>query len=166
MVKYTWHNGDVPDNLKVTQVYGALFTKNGQILLMARERDNQLIFSLSGGTTELYDKDMEATLRRELYEEINTTIEKPILLGYQEVDEGNGKPVYAQVRMAAMIEEIGESRPDLDGGETYKRLLTNPKRAIELLNWGESGRLMIEEAVRIVKEKLKVKFTFKKDKWV
>ena len=61
MVKFTWHNGDVPDNLKVTQVYGALFTKNGQILLMARERDNQFFLYLEARQSYKY---MEATLRR------------------------------------------------------------------------------------------------------
>ena len=166
MVKFTWHNGEIPNNLKIKQVYGVIFTKNGQMLLMVKERDNQMIYSLSGGTPEIYDADIEATLRRELIEEINTTIEKPILIGYQDVDEDNGKPIYAQVRMVAKINNIGESKPDVDGEETYKRLLTYPERAIELLNWGESGKLMVEEAVRVAKEKLKVEFTCKTDKWV
>jgi len=166
MVKFTWHNGDVPHNLKITQVYGVLFTKSGQMILMAKEKENRMIYSLSGGTPEIYDSDMEATLRRELIEEINTTIKKPILLGYQAVDEDNGKPVYAQVRMVAMIDKIGENKPDIDSGETYKKLLTPPERAIVLLNWGETGKLLIEEAVRVAKQKLKVKFTCKKNRWL
>jgi len=86
------------------------------------------------------------------------------MLGYQEVDEENGRAPYAQVRMTAIIENIGPSRPDPDNGKTYDRILTSPKRAIELLNWGETGRLQIEEAVRIAKEQLGItKFSDKEE---
>jgi len=159
---FTWFNGEVPSELEVKQVYGVLFTKDGRVLL--RKEDD--FYSLAGGTPEAFDKDMEATLRREVIEEVNTTIEKPVLVGYQRVNEGNGIPLYAQVRMAAIIKEIGPVQPDPDNGKTYQRILTTPSKAIKLLNWGESGRLMIEEATRVAKEILELKTFNDKEEFI
>lgn len=153
MATFTWNNGEVKEGLEVTQVYGVIFTTDGRVMLRVEDKPSgKRVYSLAGGTPEDYDKDRVATLKRELIEEVNTTIFEPILVGYCEVDEGNGKPPYAQVRMTAMINEILEKQPDPATGDTYDRLLTTPKKAIELLNWGDSGKLLIEEAVRIAKE--------------
>ena len=154
MATFTWHNGEVPSGLKVRQVYGIIFTRDGRMLLMAKNKPSGKVFSLAGGTPEDYDEDKVATLRRELVEEVNVTIEMPITVGYQEVDEENGTPTYAQFRMTAIIDEIGPRLPDPDTGDTYERFLTTPSKAIELLGWGEVGKLQIEEAFRIAKEKL------------
>lgn len=154
MAKFTWYNGEVPTNLKITQVYGLIFTRDGRMLLKVENKKRGKVFSLAGGTPEDYDSDSQATLRRELIEEVNVTIETPITVGYQEVDEENGKPAYAQFRMTAIIDNIGPVLPDPDNGETYERLLTTPSRAIDLLGWGEVGKSQIEEAYRIAKEKL------------
>ena len=58
--------------------------------------------------------------RREIIEEINTTIEKPLYVGYQLVDDEDGFPQYAQVHMAAIIKSVGPVRPDTDNGQIYK----------------------------------------------
>ena len=154
MAMFTWHNGEVPSELKVRQVYGLVFTRDGRMLLMVKDKQTGKVFSLAGGTPEEFDVDKEATLRRELVEEVNVTIEKPITVGYQEVDEENGIKPYAQFRMTAIIDNIGPRLPDPDNGETYERILTTPTRAIELLNWGEVGKQQIEAAVKIAKEQL------------
>lgn len=72
----TWHSGDVPPNLTVKQVYGLIFSQDGRILL--RIHNNK--YKLAGGRPEIYDIDMEATLKRELVEEVNTTIGKAYLV--------------------------------------------------------------------------------------
>ena len=155
MATFTWNNGEVKEGLEVTQVYGVIFTTDGRVMLRVEDKPNgKRVYSLAGGTPEDYDADRVATLKRELVEEVNTTIFEPILVGYCEVDEENGKPPYAQVRMTAMINEILEKQPDPATGDTYDRLLTTPEKAIELLKWGDSGKLLIEEAVRIAKENL------------
>ena len=154
MAKFVWYNGEVPNNLKIKQVYGILFTKDGRILLAIKDKGNGKIFTLAGGKPESYDEDNIATLKRELIEEVNVTINTPITVGYQEVDEENGNPTYAQFRMAAIIDSIGPRLPDPDTNETYERILTTPIRAIELLDWGDVGKLQIEEAVKVAKEKL------------
>ena len=166
MVKFTWYNGEVDEKLKITQVYGIIFTMDGRILLKVERKKEDRVYSLAGGKPESYDKDMEETLRRELLEEINTTIKCPILVGYQLVDEGNTKEPYAQVRMAALIDNIGLKKIDSDNGKLYDRLLTTPSRAIELLDWGETGKQQIEAAYKIAKEKFNIKNSNLLDEWI
>ncbi len=153
MVKFIWHNGEVPATLKVKQVYGLLFTKDGRMLVRIENAPSGKNYSLAGGTPEAYDKDLEATLRREVIEEVNTKIDKPIMVGYQEVVLDDGKS-FAQARMVALIKEIGEKLPDPDNGEIYERLLTTPEKAIDYINWGEVGKKQILEAKRLAQEKL------------
>ena len=167
MATFKWCNGSVPTGMKVTQVYGVIFTRDGRTLLKVEtKKDGRLVYSLAGGTPEDFDKDMEATLRRELVEEINTTIEEPILVGYQEVDEENGKEVYAQVRMSAIIDVIGEVKPDPDNGETYQRLLVSPSRAIELLNWGSVGENLINQSLQIAKDNFNLTLTNNNEEYI
>ena len=166
MARFTWYNGEVPKGLEVTQVYGLIFTRDGRLLLKVENKQRGNVYSLAGGTPESYDKDKEATLRRELLEEVNVTIETPITVGYQEVDEENGRPIYAQFRMAAIIDNIGPSLPDPDNGETYLRCLTTPSRAIELIGWGEVGKLQIEEAFKIIKNHLNLNNLNDKEEFV
>jgi len=150
MTIFIWNKGEVPQEMEIRQVYGVLFDDNGNILLM-KDGDR---YSLAGGTPENFDSDIEATLRRELIEEINTTIKNPVLVGYQSVDDEDGSPLYAQVRMAALIDKIGEAKPDIDNGKTYERALVTPAKAIELLNWGDTGKALISEAVLAFQTKL------------
>ena len=166
MATFTWHDGEVPSNLKVRQVYGLIFTRDGRMLMKVENKSKGKVYSLAGGTPESFDKDKEATLRRELIEEVNTTIESPIMVGYQEVDEQNGIPPYAQVRMVAYIDNIGPCLPDPDNGKTYERLLTSPSRVIELLNWGEVGKLQVEAALKIAKEELGLNTFSEKEEYV
>lgn len=157
MRKFIWHNGKVPKGLEIRQVYGLIFTNDGRMMVRVHIKQGETVYSLAGGTCETYDKDMEATLRRELIEEVNTTIGKPVLVGYQRYDDGSGELPFAQVRMVALIDEIRPAKPDPDGdGQTYGRLLVSPKRALEILNWGESAKQMIAEALIILKKEFKI----------
>lgn len=152
MAIFTWKDSPVPNNMEISQVYGIIFTIDGRILLRVEEDKDYKKYSLAGGRPEPYDKDIEDTCRREILEEINTTIEKPVYIGYQLVDDEDGSPVYAQVRMAAIINKVGPVRPDTDNGKVYKRFLTTPDRAIELLKWGEVGEKQIISAVKVLQK--------------
>ena len=163
---FEWHSGEVPENLKIKQVYGILFSTDGRVLLKCEVKRDGKCYSLAGGKPEAFDDGIEGTLRREVLEEVNCTIKEPILVGYQEVNEGNGIPPYAQVRMTAIVDKIGKLQPDPDNGETYERLLTPPQRAIELLNWGKEGRLQVEEALKIAQDKLGVKLVNSEDEYI
>lgn len=167
MAIFTWHKGNVPEGMKVTQVYGLVFTKDGRMLLKVEKVGDKIMYSLAGGKPELEDNSREETLKREFLEEVNTTLQDgALVVGYQQVDEEDGSPPYAQMRMSAIIDSIGIRQPDLDTGKTYDRLLTTPKRAIELLNWGEVGVSQVNEALRIAKEHLGLQEFSTKEEYV
>lgn len=147
----TWENAPVPDGMEIRQVYGIIFTDDGRILLSTENKTDHIKYSLAGGHPEACDRDTSDTLRRELLEEINTTIHTPLYVEYQLVDEEDGTPLYAQVRMTAIIKSIGPAKADSDNGKTYGRLLTIPDKAALLLNWGEVGAKQIQCAAEILK---------------
>ena len=156
MAIITWEPAPVPESMEIRQVYGIIFTDDGRVLLRTENEANHIKYSLAGGHPEAYDRDIEDTCRRELIEEINTTIYKPLYVGYQLVDEQDGTPLYAQVRMTAIVKCIGSVRPDPDNGKTYGRLLATPSRAAALLNCGEVGNKQIQCAAEILKDKFGV----------
>ena len=146
-VTYKWINGEVPEDLEIKQVYGIVFDENFNVFL--RKYEGQ--YFLTGGRPEPFDKTREDTLRREFLEEANMTIKNIHMLGYQFVEEGNGTKPYAQIRMIAQVDKIGENRPDTDNGKLYERLFVSPAQAIKLLNWEEVGKAQIEEGYRLAK---------------
>ncbi len=167
MATFTWHNGNAPAGMKVTQVYGLVFTTDGRILLRVEKEENGIKYSLAGGKPEVRDNNREETLKREFLEEVNTSLKDgAYIVGYQQVDEENGTPPYAQMRMTAIIDIIGPKQPDPDNGKTYDRLLTTPKRAIELLNWGNVGLAQVNEAVRLAKKYLGLKEFSTKEEYI
>ena len=153
MVKITWFDGEVPQNLETRQVYGLVFSADGRILLKVELKKGKKVFSFGGGTPETFDADRVATLRREMVEELNTTLQEEVfMVGYQEIDGDGDRPTYAQVRMTALIDEIGPVQPDPDNGETYERMLTTPERAKTLLGWGEVADKQIDAAFKLAKQ--------------
>lgn len=156
MGAFKWFKEDVPEGLQIKQVYGVLFDEYGRTLVRREMIDGKKYGCLAGGKPEVFDDGMEGTLRRETIEEVNTTLKEIFYLGYQTVNEGNGIPVYAQVRMIGLIDKIGPKKPDPDNGKIYDRILTTPEKAIEILNWGEEGTKMIRDATELAK----IKFNF------
>lgn len=148
MAKFIWHEGGFPHDMEIRQVYGVIFSHDGRVLLI---EDNGK-YSLIGGHPEVSDGGIEGTLHREVLEEVNITVKNPVLIGYQELDEENGSHVYAQVRMAALIDYVGKKRPDSDNGKTYARLLVPPARAIELLGWGDMGYKQVTAACAVAEK--------------
>ena len=146
MPELIWFDGHPPPDLKITQVYGLLFTDCERLLLFVAQKGN---YSLPGGSPEPCDGSIADTLRREVLEEVNTEIQEPVIVGYQTADGEN----FAQVRMTAMIKEIKPARPDPATGLTYKRLLAIPEKAIELLKWHDTGAAQVNAAVKIAREK-------------
>jgi len=147
MPQFTWFDGEPPPDLKVTQVYGLLFTDCGRLLLFINDDH----YSLPGGGPEPHDGGFADTLRREAIEEVNTEIQEPVIVGYQTAQTVEGEN-FAQVRMAAMIKEIKPPQPDPDSGITHQRVLATPAKAIELLGWHDTGALTVNAAVKIARE--------------
>lgn len=160
-MKLEWIEKDVPSKMETRQVYAVVFDNLGRILLKVDTLTNgEKSYNLAGGTPEVFDKDIIATLRREYIEEVNTTLLDPIIyMGYQCVDEENKIPPYAQIRMTAVIDKIGKKQPDPDNQKTYERILVKPETAIKLLNWGKIGEQIVTKAVEIAKTKFNLKFS-------
>ena len=166
MAIYRWVDEAVPEAMKITQVYAIILDHDGRILLRREKTsDGRTKYSLAGGRPEPYDRSLEDTCRRELKEEINTETETPVYIGYQLVDEENGTPPYAQVRMAALIRKIGLKKPDPDTGKTYDRLLVSPGRAIQLLGWGDIGAAQILKAQNTTAQKYGIRYSGKPEEW-
>lgn len=142
MTRFTWHSKPVPVGFPVRQVYGFLFTADGRLLLHA-DREHH---SLPGGRPEP-GENHETTLRRETREEVNVILGRPVIpLGYQHVDDEDGNPHYAQVRMVAPIRAVLPAAPDPATGRQYQRLLVPPAQAGALLDWGEHGYQQVAAA--------------------
>ena len=75
------------------------------------------------------------------------------MVGYPLVDEENGIAPYAQVRMTALIENIGDKKVDPATGLTFDRVLVPYYKGAEILRWGEVATRQIDAAFLIVKEK-------------
>lgn len=143
MPQITWEKGNVPDNMEVRQVYGIFFDRQGRVLLRIEKGK----YKLTGGRPEVNDYDYCATLRRELREEANCSVGELLMIGYQKVDEEDGTPAYAQIRMTGVIEEIGEALPDPDRpGWIYGRVFVPLLRAAVILNWGQVGISQLYDA--------------------
>ncbi len=153
--------------MKIRQVYCVMFDRLGRVLLrVIHKPEGGVRYSLAGGRPEPFDADPEATCRRELLEEVNTEIETPYYIGYQLVDEEDGTPPYAQVRMAALISKIGKKRPDPDNGKTYDRLLVPPEKAAFLLNWGDVGHQQILSAKQAIYPLYNITEPTSSEEWV
>ena len=150
MTKIDWVAEAVPEGMTVRQVYCVMLDREGRVMLRVEKMPDRIKYSLAGGRPEAFDDGIEGTCRRELLEEVNTEIEPPVYIGYQLVNENNGVPAYAQVRMAALIRKIGKKQPDPDNGKTYDRLLVTPEKAAVLLNWGEVGYSQVMMAKEVI----------------
>ena len=82
------------------------------------------------------------------------------------MNEEDGTPPYAQVRMAALIHKIGIKRPDPDNGKTYDRLLVPPDKAAFLLNWGDVGRQQLLAAQHAIYPLYNITEPTSSEEWV
>ncbi len=162
MVTIQWIKGEVPQNVLIKQVYGIVFDQHGRIFLRIEDG----AYKLTGGKPEKFDTSLEETLKREFLEEANITLKNIHMLGYQYVDEQNDIKPYAQVRMIAQIDKIGEPKEDPDTKKLYQRLLTSPKKAKQYLNWGKVGDEQVDDAVSLAIEKYNLTNESYVEEWI
>lgn len=147
-VRYFWHEAPVPPELELTQVYGWLLCPRTARVLI---QEDEGTWNLPGGTPEPEDAgSMEATLRREAFEENQVRVGDTAYLGYQEVHRPGRLP-YAQARFAGIVEVFAERAPDPDGGRIYRRLMTSLEAAPGVLGWGEPAVLQARAAARVAR---------------
>ena len=158
MVRYTWIKKSVPKELLVKQVYGVVFSNDGNVLLRI---DNDS-YKLTGGKPENSDNNFCDTLKREYIEELNIELENIHYLGYLLVEEKQEK--YAQVRMIAKIKNVGNIKPDIDNGKVYGRFMSKQINVKKYLNYQDLvGNQLIDDAIKMANEKYN--FTFKDEEY-
>lgn len=152
MLEITWLKEEIPQDLKVKQVYALAFSEDGMVLLRVEDEK----YSMTGGKPEETDLSMVDTVKREYIEEVNTEIEDLHYLGHLLIEEDGRK--YAQARMIAKIKKIGEVKPDVDNGKIYKRFLARQDNVKKYLNYEPEGSRMIDDAIALANEKFDLPF--------
>lgn len=143
---YVWHERPVPAGLEVRQVYGYLLCPQTARVLIQDVGEGK--FNLPGGTPEVCDADMTATLVREAMEESQVLVTTAVYLGYQEV-HGDVDVPFAQVRMTGLIGRFDPRAPDPDGGRLFRRFMTSLDDAPDVLGWGEPAVAQAAAAARV-----------------
>ena len=147
-MKATWNVEQVPEGLRVRQVYGFLFDTEGRVLV----QDDHGYFNLPGGKPEA-GEDFQATLFREAVEESQVEVGTAAYLGYVRVEEPDTEP-YAQVRMTAQITRFLDRAPDVSTGRLLRRLMTPVDKAPGLLDWGDIGFAQADVAADVARRDL------------
>lgn len=118
----------------------------GKILIVWSLTKNY--WTLPGGVIERGET-IEQAVVREVQEESNMKVVKQILLGVQDVFEGEN--VVSQTRSVCLVEPYGPFVSDPDMDITQIKLI-NPSELKQYVNWGEIGDHLLERALKIVKK--------------
>lgn len=130
------------EGVKIDSIRAYCFYKDQ--LVVVREAEGH--WGLPGGKVEDGEDVREAT-RREILEESNMKITKMRFVSIQQVVFPKG-PAYHVVRLACLVEPIGDFKTD-PAGEITEIKLIEPSEIIQLADthWGEMANRMLERAV-------------------
>lgn len=157
--RFEYFEADSVKYLQQDRILQVLITAfhNDKLLIVnnVNKSHKNIYYGLVGGSVERGESPEEC-LVRELKEESNM---RPIdykLIGFQKcLNISNPeKPVEYQLRYFALVEPIGEFRPDCDpDGDVTELLEIEPKDYREYFDWGEVGELIIKKALEMKNEK-------------
>ncbi|WP_229321970.1 hypothetical protein [Streptomyces sp. UNOC14_S4] len=132
----------MPDSIPIRRVSGFCFDDSGRVLL--REMTDRC--ELPGCAPDPAVGDADKALMRGCREQWRISITEPIYLGYQRVDERNGTPPYAELRMAAHVTAFHPLDADASTSPRYRRLLSPISNVPAVLHWGVEGLLQATAA--------------------
>ena len=127
----------------ITQAYAVIFDEQGRIVLVTTSNGSG--WTLPGGKPEP-NESFEETVKREVMEEANVSIENITPLGYVEVKPDEGKE-FQQLRFAATIKKIFEQKKDPANGILRQRVFVDPKNFNAYAHWSVIGMHIITKAV-------------------
>lgn len=130
---YEWFEGSDWSALwPIVQVHGVCFDSTGKIMIL---REPGKDWHLVGGKPEA-GEEFEKTLRREVMEETNVTLQSCRMIGYQKLTRDDGSIAY-QLRFAATIKTIGEPRPDPTTRALNERIFVPPEEISQWITYHE-----------------------------
>ena len=142
------------DKKKIKQVYAVLFDNSGSICLVRPTKERG--WRLPGGRPELEDKNWKETAIREANEEADIEIKKEDLLhlGYiKAITLDKKEELY--IRCCGKISKINEQTEDPAEDLINERIFIKPEQFLEYCPWGDTGKVMIDSAIKIIEKKLK-----------
>lgn len=131
----TSHEGLSP----ITQAYGVCVDTEERVLL---QKHPDRPWNIPGGKPEPGET-YEQALIREVYEETNVHVERPQLIGYQEVFREGVLQSY-QLRYLAFVVAIDERQPDPDEGVMRERLFVPLDEAMTYIPYPQYADLFAE----------------------
>lgn len=143
-----------PEDGEFQRVHAVLVTTDGRVLLRYKNGEARI----TGGRIDAKDVDLEATLRREVLEEINCEIDKIEYLGYLEVKIEGDSVQENWARMVARVSEVlpPKADPDREGNWIYGRTLAPAEIAKEELSMfapmGDTDKL-VDYALKVARER-------------
>ena len=146
-IRYTWIKAnDFSMFSPITQAYGVVFDAKENILI-GREPGNY--WCLPGGTPKARES-LEQALEREVEEEVNAEIENIQKLGVQKVEFLKESKVIYQSRYIAKLRRLLPQTEEPDKKIIWERKLGTKKEVLIDLNWGITGKAIIEDALELL----------------
>ncbi len=138
---------------RITQVYAVVFDENGDILIGRESEEKGWV--ICGGSPE-EGETIEETLRRELIEELDVTVNNIHLLGAQEVEwkkseKAKRSEKYYQIRMIADIDELLPQTIDPAHHIVWERKIVPASQITEYVSWGVIGEALFYDAIKLWK---------------
>jgi len=134
----------------ITQVYGIVFNKKGEILICREKSQDK--WQIPGGHPEKGES-LGQTLKRELEEEVNVKIRKIRPLGVQKVkflnnpDRKEGD-LFFQARYFAILDKLLPQAPDPASGSTWERKFVSANKITQYIKWGKTGKTIFDDALK------------------
>ncbi len=110
--------------------------------------EDKQYWTLPGGGIEEGETIEEAVIR-EVEEESNMKVLKQVLLGVQDIFEGEN--IVSQTRSLCIVEPHGPFISDPDGDITEIKLV-DPSDLKQYVDWGEIGDHLLERALKMVRK--------------
>lgn len=129
----------------IKAVHAYCFYRGKLVVVWAEDKQ---YWTLPGGGIEEGETIEEAVIR-EVEEESNMKVLKQVLLGVQDIFEGEN--IVSQTRSLCIVEPHGPFISDPDGDITEIKLV-DPSDLKQYVDWGEIGDHLLERALKIVKK--------------
>ncbi|MFZ2151975.1 MAG: NUDIX hydrolase [Minisyncoccia bacterium] len=129
----------------IQHVHAYCFYQNKIVIVWS---PNKNCWTLPGGGIEVGETIEDAVIR-EVEEESNMKVLKQMLLGVQDIFEGEN--IVSQTRSLCIVEPHGPFVFDPDGDITQIKLV-DPSELKQYVDWGEIGDHLLERALKMVRK--------------